>query len=203
MRFTRIAAERRIDKQSLHTRACENNFTAAALKYSKATHQALKKLRAILLLPLACLLPALVTAQDIDSIETELRAEIRVEITSGPNKGLARFIPATVLSQGEVVYYTLRIRNPSSEFLREVTVVQRIPVNTVYVENSASGPDTEITFSADGGQSFAPTEQLKQMGTDGVERIIRPEQYTHIRWRMRHALAPGAVALARFRAVFQ
>jgi hypothetical protein len=30
-----------------------------------------------------------------------------------------------------------------------------------------------------------------------------PQDYTHIRWHLRNALAPGAVALARFRAVFR
>lgn len=144
-----------------------------------------------------------VTAQDNNDVETELVAEVRVEITSGQHKGVARFVPATVLSQGEVVYYTVRIKNPTSEYLRNVSVTQRIPVNTVYVPDSASGPGAEILFSIDGGVTFAAQDALKRIGEGGVELPASADEYTHIQWRMKNALAPGAVALARFRAVFQ
>lgn len=168
-----------------------------------STRRDLQKLRNLLLFIVAASTCAQVTAQDISDVETELIAEARIEIASGPHRGVARFVPATVLSQGEVVYYTVRIKNPTSEYLRDVSVTQRIPANTVYVEDSASGPGTEISFSVDGGVTFAPKEQLKRVDEDGVTRRASEDEYTHIRWHMKNALAPGAVALARFRAVFQ
>lgn len=159
-------------------------------------------------LRMCCVFPLLVasmnvTAQDKEEVHTELIAEVRVESMDASNRRTARFVPATVLSQGEVVYYTLRIRNPSTVYLRDVVVTQRIPANTVYVDGSASAPGADVSFSVDGGQNFAPSGQLRTVDASGAAQPATPEQYTHIRFRLRNALAPGAVALARFRAVFQ
>jgi uncharacterized repeat protein (TIGR01451 family) len=161
------------------------------------------KLRAWWPLVAVCSLPVHLTAQDIDLIETELAAEVLVEVVDAANRRLARYVPATVLSQGDVVYYTLHIRNPTAEYLRNVAVKQRIPANTVYVENSASGPGAEVLFSIDGGQTFARSKDLRETDASGVVRPVPVEQYTHIQWRLRNALAPGTVALARFQAIFQ
>jgi len=164
------------------------------------------------LLAAAWLAPAV---QAAESIETTLIAEVREEANVAGRR-LARLVPATVLHEGQVVFYTVRILNRTSEPARDVVVVQRVPENTHYVPNSAGGPGAEITFSADGGQSFAREGQLivaepslpLSEPTDGTVRqpLTRPatsEDYTHIRWRLRNPLAPGAVALARFRAVFK
>lgn len=166
------------------------------------TQHAREKLRCMVMLLLACAPLAHLTAQDIERVETELTAEVRVEVMEGANR-VVRFVPATVLSQGEVVYYTLKIRNPSAQYLRNVVVTQRIPANTAYVEGSASGPAADVSFSIDGGQTFAPSDALRRVDASGVERPVPGSEYTHIRWRLRYPLAPGAVALARFRAVFQ
>jgi len=150
-----------------------------------------------------CLAPLHLTAQDIKQIETELIAEVRVDAVASPIPSAARFEPARVVKQGDVVYYTVRIRNVSSEYARDVEVTQRIPANTVYVRDSASAPGAEVTFSIDGGQTFKRADELRIVDAKGESREAPLEQYTHIRWRLRNALAPGAVALARFRAVFQ
>jgi uncharacterized repeat protein (TIGR01451 family) len=144
-----------------------------------------------------------VTAQDMEEVQTELIAEVRIESRDAANQPVIRFAPATVLSQGETVYYTLRIHNPTGSYLRNVAVTQRIPANTAYIEHSASAPGAEVTFSVDGGQTFAPREQLRFVDGNGKTQLVSAQDYTHIKFRLRHALAPGAVALARFRARFQ
>jgi uncharacterized repeat protein (TIGR01451 family) len=143
------------------------------------------------------------TAQDIVQIETELVAEVRIDDVRGPNPSPARYAPATLVAQGQVVYYTVRIRNVSSEYARDIVVTQRVPANTVYVPDSATGPGADVTFSIDGGQTFQRAEELLMADASGKPRPVPVEQYTHIRWQLRNSLAPGAIALARFRAVFQ
>lgn len=153
-------------------------------------------------------------ARAADSIETTLVAEVRDEANVAGRR-IARLAPAKALHEGQVIFYTVRILNRGSEPARDVVVVQRVPENTHYVPNSAGGPGVEITFSADGGQTFARDGQLIVVEpslpladpADGTVRqsLTRPataDDYTHIRWRLRNPLAPGAVALARFRAVF-
>jgi len=149
-------------------------------------------------------------------LEISLIAEVREDIEVTPGRRLARLIPATALHQGQEVFYTVRVRNPSMAAARDVEVVQRIPENTIYVPNSAAGPGAEIAISADGGQSFGREGQLTivdqsasalsqaaSLDRESLTRPAAPRDYTHIRWRLRNPLAPGAVALARFRAVFQ
>lgn len=137
-----------------------------------------------------------------EQIETELVAEVRSEsLLRG--QPFARFLPATAIVQGQTVYYTVRIHNPTREPVHDVVTVQRVPVNTGYVIGSAAGPAAEISFSIDGGQSFAAESQLRITEATGVERRPVSAEYTHIRWRLRNALAPGATALARFQAVFR
>lgn len=148
----------------------------------------------------ALVVPNRCAAQQV-AVETELVAEIRQPVRLPQGTTGYRFVPATVVPQGEVVYYTVKVRNPASSYAREVVVVQKIPENTVYVPGSAAGPAVDVSLSADGGRTFA----AERRGGRKVEADAAGanERYTHIRWRFRNALAPGATALARFRAVFR
>lgn len=137
-------------------------------------------------------------ATEAVELRTQLLAEVR-ESAGTQERPSFRMLPATRLAQGQVVYYTLRITNPTPVFANKVQVSQMIPANTTYVAGSASGPGADVEFSVDGGQTFAPARNLKL--ADGATRAT-PERYTHIRWRLRNPLAPGATALARFRATF-
>ena len=142
-------------------------------------------------------------AQEVDSVQTTLVGEILHTTQTSDGRRIQRFLPATVLSQGQVVFYTVQIRNPTSVPIRDVTVIQRIPNNTTYVRGSASGPSATITFSVDGGQTFWTEKELVVAKPPAEARNATVADYTHIRWQLRNALAPGAVALARFQAVFQ
>jgi uncharacterized repeat protein (TIGR01451 family) len=137
------------------------------------------------------------SATEAVELRTQLVAEVR-ESGGTPERPTVRMVPATRLAQGQVVYYTVRITNPTPVFANKVQVSQMIPANTTYVVGSAGGPGADIEFSIDGGQTFAPADQLKL--PDGS--VAPPGRYTHIRWRLHNPLAPGATALARFRATF-
>jgi uncharacterized repeat protein (TIGR01451 family) len=144
------------------------------------------------------------SAQEPASISSELIAEVREEVKLPQGTTLVRYQPATAITQGQTVFYTLRLRNISPAPVRDATAVQKIPSNTIYVLGSASGPATDITFSTDGGQTFGSDSQLR-ITPPPVGAVRRPQarEYTHIRWRLHHPLAPGATALARFQATFQ
>lgn len=143
-----------------------------------------------------------------DEVETTLVAEVRLEVPTPNGRKLARLVPATTLHQGQEIFYTVRIRNAAAVPARDVEVVQRIPENTVYVPDSAAGPGAEVSVSADGGLTFGAEGELTvtEQPTPVQVPSTRPataQDYTHVRWRLRNPLAPGAVALARFRAVFR
>lgn len=141
-------------------------------------------------------------AQEPTEVQTELIAEVRENVSTTPGREVFRFVPARMLEQGQVVYYTVRITNQTTVPLRNVAVVQPVPANTVYIADSAAGPGAAVSFSVDGGQSFAPADALVS-AIEGTKQPAQPAQYTHIRWQLRNPLAPGATALARFRATFR
>lgn len=138
-------------------------------------------------------------ADELTSVVTQLVAEVRETVRAPDGRETHRFAPATLLIQGQVVYYTLRIHNPTPVFIDDVEVTQRIPANTTYIAGSAAGPGAEVSLSSDGGRTFEP-ERARSVASPAPPGAS--SAYTHIRWKMRYALAPSAVALARFRAVF-
>lgn len=152
---------------------------------------------------LSAVLSSYALAENEVPVETKLIAEVLETIETPEGKQVQRLVPAQKITQGQVVYYTVQIRNPTTQPARRVIVEQRIPLNTTYVPNSASGPAAEITFSVDHGRSFGRAEELTVTGIGGLSRRATPEDYTHIRWQLRNVLAPGAVALVRFQAVFR
>jgi uncharacterized repeat protein (TIGR01451 family) len=113
-----------------------------------------------------------------------------------------KWVPATELLEGQVVYYTVRITNPGQQAAHNVVVTKPVPANTRYIADSAVAPGARVTFSIDGGLTFASARDLRIKAGQGAAKPAPPERYTHIRWQMRYPLAPGATALARFRAVF-
>lgn len=145
--------------------------------------------------------PATSADQESD-IATQLVAEVRENVSTTPGREAYRFVPARMLEQGQVVYYTLRITNQTSVPLRNVAVVQPVPANTTYLADSASGPGADVSFSVDGGRTFEPAASL-MIDVEGANQLAQATQYTHIRWQLRNPLAPGATALARFRATFR
>ncbi len=129
--------------------------------------------------------------------KVELIAELRVPQAAGGSK----LVPAVVFEQGQEIDYTVRITNPAAQPIENITVVQPIPANTHYVAGTATGAGADIQFSIDGGQTFAKPTALRSRRDPALPAA--PAEYTHIRWQLRYALAPKAVVLARFRAVFE
>jgi uncharacterized repeat protein (TIGR01451 family) len=162
------------------------------------------------------LLAPLFSSSAAEDVEVMLVAEVRLEISVPGGRSTARLIPATTLEQGQEIFYTVRIRNPAAVAAGDVEVVHRIPENTVYVPESATGPGVDVALSADGGLTFGEEGRITLVDQSAVAlmqattldraaltRPAKPQDYTHIRWHLRNPLAPGAVALARFRAVFR
>jgi uncharacterized repeat protein (TIGR01451 family) len=138
-----------------------------------------------------------------DPLEVTAIAEQRV-VEPTPNGGtVVRYVPASQVRLGEQVHYTLQVRNVSPAAVDDAVVVRALPHNTRYVTGSAVGPGADVSFSIDGGATFAAAQRLTINTYVGPPRRATADEYTHIRWRLRHPLAPGATALLRFRAEFR
>lgn len=86
--------------------------------------------------------------------------------------------------------YTGRFHYRGDAPARGLRIVLPVPVGMRYIGGSATGPGAQLSYSVDGGRSFAPAEELPA-----------PEDYTHIRWDLPGRYAPGTRGLVSFRAI--
>lgn len=112
-----------------------------------------------------------------------------------------RLAPADRLVPGDEVIYTLEIRNPNAAAVHAPTVTEPIPAHMAYVGGSATGPGADVSYSVDGGQTFDRPEKLRTADVEGQLHEANPQDYTHIRWKLKNTLKSNSVAFARFRAV--
>ena len=113
-----------------------------------------------------------------------------------------RMVAAEVVVPGETVFYTITFRNISDESADNVVITNPIAEDLMYVDGSGFGPGSDIQFSVDGGNTFAPAAALTVV-EDGETRPAEARDYTHVRWIMQNDLAAGAQGTARFAAILE
>jgi uncharacterized repeat protein (TIGR01451 family) len=123
-----------------------------------------------------------------------------VETSDAGNK--TRLVPATSASPGEVLEYVLSYKNDGDEAATNAVIEDPIPKGTTFLANTATGENAEITFSSDGGKTFAVPVKLTyeiKLPSGGIERrVATPAEYTNVRWTVKQ-IAPGASGQVSFR----
>jgi uncharacterized repeat protein (TIGR01451 family) len=150
-----------------------------------------------------CALADKAIAADPGCIVVQNVGEIEQTTTDTNGVKSVKLVPAVKVVPGDTVIYTVKFRNTCDKPADNVSVDNPVPEHMAYVAGSAVGPNTEVTFSTDGGYNFAKAEALRKKDSDGTERAARASEYTNIRWVMRHALAADAEGFARFLAVLE
>ncbi|MBT8370439.1 MAG: DUF11 domain-containing protein [Deltaproteobacteria bacterium] len=150
--------------------------------------------RIFLSVAVACLLiPAVALAKPQVSIS--IKAEKKVIFVENGQEVVKR-IPAVEVAPGETLIYTLTYTNAGDEAATNVVINDPIPQGAAYILDSASGQDTDISFSIDGGQTFKKpsmlTYEVKLADGTTEKRVASPEAYTHIRWTIRKVRAGGS-----------
>jgi uncharacterized repeat protein (TIGR01451 family) len=100
---------------------------------------------------------------------------------------------------GAVVVYTTTFRNQGAKNAADIAITNPIPEHTTLVAGSTFGDNTVVTYSIDGGKSFATAEKLQVRGADGVTRPATPADYTHVHWIYQGALSPNQTGTVGFR----
>ena len=133
------------------------------------------------------------------ALEITISAERIQQALSGAHT-VVRLQPADHVVPGDLVIYTVQVRNVSGQPVMQPQFVAPLPEHTSYVADSAVGPGADISYSVDGGQNFDRPDQLRVHGAGGALRAATASDVTHIRWTLRHRLKPDSVVYARFRA---
>jgi uncharacterized repeat protein (TIGR01451 family) len=149
---------------------------------------------------IALALTFLLQAGNANAVDGAGNSALEIKVKTADGKEEVKRVPAAKVPPGEAVIYTLNAQNKGSKPAGDVVVTDPIPEHTEYVDGSVSSEGTRVTFSVDGGKSFAAKETLKVRGEDGQMRAALPADFTHIRWQFEKALAPGESRAVSFRA---
>jgi len=147
------------------------------------------------LLSLAWISPAM-AAGDI-SLKLTAMKEIIVQDKDG--RDIVKHVKPEVMTPGDVVVYTVTFANEGKQAKDDVVINDPIHPDIAYIEGSATGPGTSITFSVD-GKTFGKEGELKVEDENGDMRIAEAAEYRHIRWTLNGALAAGKEGRGSFRA---
>ena len=132
-------------------------------------------------------------------IEVKTVAEIEVTEINPQGKEIVKRTAATNVVPGTEVIYTITAKNTGNEPADNIVVTNPIPQHTVYVDGSAFGAGTNITFSIDGGKTYDQAKNLIIKDKAGKPRAAKPEDYTHVRWTPQFNLQPGKEAPVWYR----
>jgi len=136
-------------------------------------------------------------------IELKAVAEVEIEFKKENGEVELRRAPAEKVLPGTDVIYTITATNVSDVAVGDVVINDPIPAHMVYQNGSATGSETEITFSVDQGGSYNVPQKLALEEADGTKRPATPDDYTHVRWKFTQELAPGDVRKVEFRATLE
>lgn len=151
------------------------------------------------------LLPLLGTAAHAKpELQMNMVAEKEVTVVEAGKKIVKR-VSAQVSAPGDVLIYTLNYKNVGDEKATAVNVDNPLPAGMKYLADSASGANTQISFSVDNGKTFAKPEQLMvEKVKAGKKEKARADvlDYTNIRWVIGEVL-PGQAGQLGFRTVVE
>ena len=148
-------------------------------------------------------IPVAAGAQSKGHIQLTSVAEIEQEVFNAEGKKEVQRVPAVKVVPGTEVIFTTTYENISKQVAEKAVITNPMPQHMIYREKSATGKDTQITFSIDNGKSFNIPAELFVFDAAGRKFAARPQDYTHIRWEITKSLQPGEKGDVSFRAILK
>ncbi|MDH5633377.1 MAG: hypothetical protein OEZ10_10350 [Gammaproteobacteria bacterium] len=132
----------------------------------------------------------------------EVRIEVKkIEVTTVYGEKKTKEVDVKTVLPGDELIYTIYFKNIDRVPVDNIEITDPIPKGTVYKQGSAFGAGTEITFSVDGGKTYAGPDDLNVTGKDGAVRKAQAADYTDIRWIFTPKLPPEKTGTAQFRVI--
>jgi uncharacterized repeat protein (TIGR01451 family) len=121
------------------------------------------------------------------------------------DNGRVVFLPADEARPQDVLEYRVTYANMSETTVRNVTVVDPVPVGTEYIARTATRPNEgAVEFSIDGGKTYHSWPiRIKTQSAEGevVEKEATPDMVTHIRWIIASDFEPETEITFSYRAI--
>lgn len=145
------------------------------------------------------LLPAgFALAQDKGCIELKTTAQTEHTVTGPDGRPQTTLVPAATVVPGTEVIWTVTATNICGKPTGDVAIDSPVPAHMFFIADSAVAAAFTVSYSVDGKRYGSP-ETLTVRNPDGSTRAARPDEFRHVRYAMRAALAPGEAVSARYR----
>lgn len=138
------------------------------------------------LLAITALLPSLAFAQV--ELKTEMFEVVEVQKENGTSK--VEWIAPDNIVPGDRVGYLIKFNNKGDKPADNIVLNNPVPENTLYIDGSARGANTNIDFSVDGGKQFNTPSQLF-VEKEGKKLPAQAKDYTNVRWTLTTPLKVG------------
>lgn len=153
----------------------------------------------------ALLLPfASVAVEARPQLEMSVAAEKEVTVKEA-GKQVQKRVKTDKAAPGESLIFTLVYKNTGDEKAVDVKLDNPVPAGTRFVANSATGANAQVSYSVDGGKTFAKPDQLtieRVVGGKKEKTKAQAADYSTIRWVISE-IAPGQTGQVSFRAQVQ
>lgn len=137
-------------------------------------------------------------------VKMDMISEKEIKVQEG-GKTVVKRVPAPSSKSGEVLIFTIRYHNEGNEKATRVQAKNEIPSGMTYVLNSATGSNSDVLFSADGGKTFGKAADLTiEKTVAGKKELVKatPSDYTTIEWVIGE-IGPGQSGELGYRAQMQ
>ncbi len=102
---------------------------------------------------------------------------------------------------GDTILYVITASNEGDALMKNPVIVDPIPTGVTYVENSANGDNSKISFSIDQGSAYLtwpPYYTVRNSKGLLVKRAASPDMVTHIKWDINIELKPKESTVLEF-----
>lgn len=130
--------------------------------------------------------------------EVVLSTQIQRVAGDDAGRGMEMLETVTDVRPGDVIRYTIVFENQSAQDVAagSVVITNPLPDGTVYLDGSATGERTRVSFSVD-GESFGEPGTLMITDGNGTRRATAAD-YRSIRWAYEPRLPAGAASSVSF-----
>lgn len=141
----------------------------------------------------------LISAAVAAAAEVTLTTEVvRVSASAGEPGATAQTQSVSEVLPGDVLRYTIVFENTSTQDVAagSVVITNPLPEGTRFLQGSAAGRETVITYSVD-GERFAAADAL-MVGEGAGARMATTGDYRSIRWTYQPMLRAGESSQVSF-----
>ncbi len=152
---------------------------------------------------LAALLALPAAAAGQQKVAVEITTKTTVDVVQKNEKGervaVKKDVSEAKVVPGDIVTFSMTYSNKGKQPATGVVITDPVPEHMSYVDKSAEGKGTAIDFSVDGGKTYGSPEKLRIKDATGKTRPALAQDYTHVRWVVKGAVAPGGSGTVSFK----